>query len=228
MDYYIGMQEKQEVFTIMGGRIKIMRGIYNPTSDAVWLAAFIDGSPKTVLDVGCGTGAVALCMAARMPNLKITALDISADMLTAAKTNFALNGLGAEFINADILSWRTARTFDAVVTNPPYFHGTPAKHNAHHNANLSVWTKKCIARVRPNGIFATIVDAAETATVLSEMACHCGNIKILPLFSRKDTAERVILSGQVGRAAKTTIMQAMNMNDDAVLREGKSVADVRS
>ena len=45
------MTEKQDIFTIMGGRVKMRRGIYNPTSDAVWLAAFVDDTPKTVLDV---------------------------------------------------------------------------------------------------------------------------------------------------------------------------------
>lgn len=227
MDYYTGVQEKQDFFTIMGGRVKIMRGPYNPTSDAVWLAAFVDGAPKTVLDVGCGTGAVALCLAARYGEIQISALDISADMLSAAKENFAINGRTGEFINADILSWRTARIFDLVITNPPYFYGTPAKHNAHHNVNLGEWTKKCIARVRPNGTFATIVDAAETATVLSEIARHCGDIKILPLFGRKDTAERVLLSGRVGRAPKATLLSGMSMNNDDILRAGGSVRFVR-
>jgi len=228
MDYYIGVQEKQDIFTIMGGRVKIKRGIYNPTSDAVWLAAFVDTVPKTVLDVGCGTGAVALCLAARIPDIQITALDISPDMLAAAEQNFVLNQVNAEFINTDILSWRTAQTFDAVITNPPYFHGMPAKHNAHHNADLAAWTKKCIARVKPNGIFATIVDAAETATVLAEIAHHCGSIQILPLFSNKNSAERVLLSGRVGQSPKTKLMQGLLMNNDCILRDGKSVKDVLS
>ena len=88
MNYYIGMTEKQDIFTIMGGRVKMRRGIYNPTSDAVWLAAFVDTVPQTVLDAGTGTGGVALCLMARIPNIKMTALDISNDMLDAARENF--------------------------------------------------------------------------------------------------------------------------------------------
>ena len=53
------MTKKQGFFTIMGGRVKMEFGPYNPTSDAVWLAAFVDGRPKTVVAVGTGTGAVA-------------------------------------------------------------------------------------------------------------------------------------------------------------------------
>lgn len=220
------MTEKQEIFTIMGGRVKIRRCLYNPTSDAVWLAAFIDGTPKTVLDVGTGTGAVALCLMSRIQNIQMTVLDISNDMLSAARDNFALNDQTAEFINADIMSWNTTKTFDLVITNPPYFNGTPAEHNAHHNADLNQWTRKCIARVKPNGIFAIIVDMPWVGAVISEMSRHCGDFRILPLFSTKDTAERVLLSCRVGRAPNTTLYSGLSMNCDEILRDGESVADV--
>lgn len=212
----------------MGGRVKIQSGTYNPTSDAVWLAAFVDTHPKTVLDVGTGTGAVALCLMARIGGIDMTAIDVSDEMLVAARQNFELNGKSATFINADILSWRTNKTFDLVITNPPYFKGMPAAHNAHHNADLTLWTRKCIARTRPNGTFATIVDAAECATVIAEMTRHCGDIKVLPLFSNKNTAERVLLSCRVGRASHTTVFSPLSMNCDKILRDGVAAKDIIS
>ncbi len=217
------MIEKQDIFTIMGGRVKIRRGLYNPTSDAVWLAAFIDGHPKTVLDAGTGTGGVALCLMSRISGIQMTVLDISNGMLNAARDNFALNEQTAEFVNADITSWRTTKTFDLVITNPPYFNGTPAGHNAHHNADLNQWTRKCIARVKPNGMFATIVDSRQVGTVIGEMSRHCGDFRIMPLFSTKNTAERVLLSCRVGRAPNTTLYAGLSMNCDEILREGLSV-----
>lgn len=217
------MSEKQDIFTIMGGKVKIARGVYNPTSDAVWLAAFVGCNPKTVLDVGAGTGAVALCLMARIKDIQMTELDISQDMLGAAAKNFALNNQVAEFINADILSWRTKRTFDLVITNPPYFRGTPAMHNAHHNADLGEWTRRCIARVKPNGMFATIIDAKMLGVIVANMAAHCGDIKILPLFSKKTTAERVLVSGRVGSRTGTTIFTGISINCDKILRDGLSV-----
>ena len=210
----------------MGGRVKMISGPYNPTSDAVWLAAFVDTHPKTVLDVGTGTGAVALCLMARLDGIDMTAIDVSDEMLAAAKENFKLNDKTANFINADILSWRTNKTFDLVITNPPYFRGMPAAHNAHHNADLTLWTRKCIARTRPNGTFATIVDAAAASPVIAEMSAHCGDIKILPLFSNKNTAERVLLSARVGRAPHTTIFSGLPMNCDTILRDGLAVQDI--
>mgnify|MGYP003304723280 CR=1 FL=1 len=140
------MNTKQEIFTLLGGLVKIHRGIYNPTSDAVWLAAFAPSGIKTALDVGIGTGGVSLCLHAHAPNIKITGLDTSNEMLTECKRNAELNNTDIELINADINAWRTTRTFDLVITTPPYFYGTPAKHNAHHNADLNTWIKKCVAR----------------------------------------------------------------------------------
>ena len=220
------MTEKQDIFTIMGGAVKMRRGMYNPTSDAIWLAAFIDNAPKTALDVGTGSGGVALCLMARFPQIKMTAIDISPAMITAASENFALNNQTAEFIHTDITTWRTSRAFDLVITNPPYFNGTPATHNAHHNADLVQWTRRCIARVKPGGMFATIVDATRAGTVISEMTRHCGDLRIMPLFSKKNTAERVLLSARLGRGAQTKMYSGLDMNNQKVLRDGKSIWDI--
>jgi len=209
----------------MGGKVIMQPDQYMPTSDAVWVAAFADGKPKTVLDVGTGTGAVALCLMARISGIAMTAIDISPEMIAAAKRNFELNGQRADFINADILSWRTNKTFDLVITNPPYFKGTPAKHNAHHNTDLTLWVRRCIARTRPNGSFITIVDAPAVGTVISEMTAHCGDIQIFPLFSKKNTAERVLLSCRVGRAQSTTIFRGLSMNHDEILRDGLGIKE---
>ena len=131
------MSTKQEIFSLIGGRVKFKRGTYNPTSDAVWLAAFAASvDAKTILDVGIGTGGVSLCLSSHIPDAQITGLDISVEMLNQCEQNAELNSTDIELINTDIEQWRTNRTFDLVVTNPPYFYGTPAKHNAHHNANL--------------------------------------------------------------------------------------------
>ena len=129
LNYYIGMIQKQEIFTLLGGRVKIMRGIYNPTSDAVWLAAFAANvRAKSVLDVGVGTGGAILCLMSHRPDINTAVgIDVSPEMLNDCAKNAKLNEKSVELINADILSWRTTRTFDLVITNPPYFRGTPAQ-----------------------------------------------------------------------------------------------------
>lgn len=201
------------------------RGIYNPTSDAVWLAAFAPTTAKTVLDVGVGSGGVSLCILAHNPTATITAIDTSDDMLTACADNAALNNASIELIKSDIYSWRTARTFDLVVTNPPYFNGTPAKHNAHHNADLAAWISRCMARVRPMGTFCIITDASTLATAVSTMAQKLGDINIIPLFGANAYAERVLISGRLGTNGISRLHHGMSMNCEAILRDGLTIAE---
>ena len=220
------MTEKQAIFTLMGGRVHMRRGRYNPTSDAVWLAAFAPHGIKTVLDVGVGTGAVSLCIAANCSGIQLTGLDISPEMLAECEQNAKLNNTPIELINTDITTWHSARTFDLVITNPPYFRGTPARHNAHHNADITKWVRRCIARVRPRGYFCTIVDATRIADVLAVMQSHCGDIQILPLFGAHHWAERILVRGRVGTRGGTTVWSGLAMNNDMILRDGLTIDTV--
>ena len=208
----------------MGGRVKMRRGFYNPTSDAVWLAAFVPCAPKTVLDAGIGSGGVSMCIHAHHPDAKITGIDISPEMLVAAQDNAELNNCDLELISTDIYTWRTDRAFDLVVTNPPYFQGTPAKHNAHHNADLKTWVKKCIARTKPNGYFCIITDATTLGTIIPEISSKCGDLNIFPLFGARDTAERVLVRGRVGSRGISVLHRGLPMNWEPVLRDGLTIA----
>ena len=204
------------------------RGHYNPTSDAVWLAAFAPRGVKSALDVGIGTGGVSLCLLAHSPDTHITGIDTSDKMLSACRENAELNGANVELINADINTWRTTRTFDLVITNPPYFNGTPAKHNAHHNVDLGTWVARCIARVRPMGTFCIITDATTIACVIAEMSKKLGDITILPLFGARNVAERVLISGRLGSRGISVMNRGLPMNYDPVLRDGLTITDVLS
>ena len=222
------MSTKQEIFTLMGGRVRIHRGHYNPTSDAVWLAAFAPNNARTVLDVGIGTGGASLCYLANNPAAKITGIDTSVNMLRECERNAILNDTSIETIEQDINTWRTNRTFDLVLTNPPYFNGTPAKHNAHHNADLRTWISRCIARVRPMGTFCIITDATTIALVVSEMSQKLGDITIFPLFGAKNTAERVLISGKLGTKGISILHRGLPMNYTPILRNGLTIADTLS
>lgn len=204
------------------------RGHYNPTSDAVWLAAFAPARAKTVLDVGVGTGGVSMCILANNPEAKITGIDTSDKMLDACRENAELNGANIDLIIADITTWRTDKTFDLVVSNPPYFNGTPARHNAHHNADLKTWVARCVARVRPMGTFCIITDAATVGTVIAEMAKKLGDITIIPLFGARDVAERVLVSGRMGSRGVSVLHRGLPMNYEPVLRDGLTIADTLS
>ena len=78
----------------------------------------LDG--KEILDIGTGSGCIAISLAKNLPNAKVTALDISIDAIDVAKKNAELNNVEIEFINADIFNYESEKIFDIIVSNPPY------------------------------------------------------------------------------------------------------------
>lgn len=85
------------------------------------LERLVIDSTAEVLDMGTGTGAVALALATEQPKLRITATDISEAALTTAKQNAAaLDIERIEFIQGDWLSATGKQSFDLIVSNPPY------------------------------------------------------------------------------------------------------------
>ena len=77
--------------------------------------------PKRVLDIGTGSGCVAVTLKHFLPHLQISALDISGEALKVAENNAQINATKVKFHQADILkkiNWRTP--LDIIVSNPPY------------------------------------------------------------------------------------------------------------
>lgn len=91
------------------------------------LACLPESAPETrsprILDLGTGSGAVALALQHARPDAKVWAVDASEDALAVARANAARLHLGVQFMASDWLSavdvQRTGR-FDLIVSNPPY------------------------------------------------------------------------------------------------------------
>ncbi|PNQ72694.1 peptide chain release factor N(5)-glutamine methyltransferase [Hanstruepera neustonica] len=77
-----------------------------------------------ILDIGTGTGCIAITLAKKLPNAQVTAIDISEGALQIAKQNALDNKVEITFIKADILKKDDIdsknRKFDIIVSNPPY------------------------------------------------------------------------------------------------------------
>ncbi len=90
------------------------------TEELVRLMLKEDLDGKEILDIGTGSGCIAISLAKNLPNAKVSALDISSDALEVAKKNVELNNLDIEFINADIFEYQSDKKYDVIVSNPPY------------------------------------------------------------------------------------------------------------
>jgi release factor glutamine methyltransferase len=74
-----------------------------------------------VLDLGTGSGAVALAIGRERPACYVTATDVSADALAAARENANRNNIGnLEFLQGDWIGPVAERRFEVIVSNPPY------------------------------------------------------------------------------------------------------------
>ncbi|PXX23457.1 peptide chain release factor N(5)-glutamine methyltransferase [Arenibacter sp. ARW7G5Y1] len=74
-----------------------------------------------ILDIGTGSGCIAISLAKKMPNAKVYALDISQKALKIAERNALDNNVDIVFLEADILSFEGLKDkFDVIVSNPPY------------------------------------------------------------------------------------------------------------
>ncbi|MFB1034751.1 MAG: peptide chain release factor N(5)-glutamine methyltransferase [Sinobacterium sp.] len=83
--------------------------------------AFLSAKPQSeVLDLGTGTGAIALAMAKELPEAKVLGVDINHASIALAKDNAARNNIGN--VSFKQSSWYTelAGLFDLIISNPPY------------------------------------------------------------------------------------------------------------
>ncbi len=123
IQYIIGETE------FSGLKFKVDKNVLIPrpeTEELVqWVLDDVGGSknsPKLkILDIGTGSGCIAISLAKNLPNAEIFALDISEKALKIARENAGLNKVNVNFIQADILNLEALTgKFDVVVSNPPY------------------------------------------------------------------------------------------------------------
>lgn len=107
-----------------GLRLRATPAALVPRPETEWLLhlaleALSGSAAPRVLDVGTGTGALALGLKLACPDAAVTASDISPAALDLARENAQLNGLDVAFLEADLLAGLSG-PFDLIVSNPPY------------------------------------------------------------------------------------------------------------
>lgn len=87
-----------------------------------WILSYEKNKTPRILDIGTGSGCIALALKNEIPDSQVFAVDVSENALETAAENAAKNQMEVEFIHADILHWKTRvwKKFDVIVSNPPY------------------------------------------------------------------------------------------------------------
>ncbi|MEA4904642.1 MAG: peptide chain release factor N(5)-glutamine methyltransferase [Petrimonas sp.] len=86
-----------------------------------WIVDSVKNEPLKILDIGTGSGCIAVTLAKKLPFAEVHAWDISRDALEVARKNADKNGVHLSLAEKDILQESVSdETFDIVVSNPPY------------------------------------------------------------------------------------------------------------
>ncbi len=88
-----------------------------------WILESVSIVNPSILDIGTGSGCIAISLKIELPEAEVFALDISADALALAQANAALHEAAVRFIEKDVLLMKSTdlySKFDVVVSNPPY------------------------------------------------------------------------------------------------------------
>jgi tRNA1(Val) A37 N6-methylase TrmN6 len=201
--------------SVLGGRVTLHQPAvgYRVAIDPILLAAACPAEPgERVVDLGCGVGTAALCLARRVEGVHCTGIDLQADLATLANRNAQENGLAdrVSFIAGDILDRSLpiyVKPADHVIVNPPYLKrgaatpsGNPIKAlaNIEGDADLAAWVAAAAKAARPGGTITFIHRADRLPELLALLGSRCGGIAILPLHPKAGAAaHRAIVTGRL-------------------------------
>jgi len=201
----------------LGGALTLWqpRQGYRAGIDPVLLAASVAArAGQSVLDLGCGAGAAALCLGQRVSGLRLTGVERHAGYAALAERNGTDAGQRFEVWNADLAELPRqvkAVSFDHVIANPPYFDrstGTaaPDEHREvalGEDTGLETWIHVAAKRLKPWGYAHIILKADRLGDALAAITPRLGSIEIIPLAPRGGrAAELVILRARKEGRAK--------------------------
>jgi len=238
----------------LNGALEILqpRTGYRAGVDPVLLAATVPAfAGDSVLELGCGGGVASLCLAARVPGVTLTGIELQADYADLARRNATANGVPMEVHCADLRHLPDAvlqQNFNHVIANPPYYlrkHGTAATDAGRETAlaeqtPLADWIAVATRRLKPKGFLSVIQDAERLPELLAAMDDRLGGVKILPLSPRNGRpAQLVIMQARKGARAAPQLLAPIILHEGdahdgdresytpqirAVLRKGAALA----
>lgn len=198
----------------LGGRLRLMQPLkgYRAATDPVFLAAACPArTGESVLDLGCGAAAAALCLGIRVPGLALCGLELQPDYADLAQRNADRNGISLEVHAGDIarMPKPLRRDFDQVIANPPYYPpgGSPSPEPGRATAMqvatpLGDWVAAAARRLRPGGWLTLICGADALPEILTAMGSRLGSAAVLPLAAREGRAAlRVLVQARKGGRA---------------------------
>jgi tRNA1(Val) A37 N6-methylase TrmN6 len=234
---------------LLGGRVVLHQPAagYRAAIDPVLLAAAVPARPgEHVLDLGCGMGAAALALAARLPAVRITGLERDPTLARLCARNIEANKMAGrvEAVTGDLLAppaALAAGSFDHAMANPPFLEPgradlppDPGRRaaNVEGAAGLDDWIAAALAAVKPKGWLTLIHRADRLDALLGLLGGRAGAVTILPLWPRAgEPAKRVILRARKGARTPSQLLPGLVLHEgegftaaaQAILRDGAAL-----
>jgi tRNA1(Val) A37 N6-methylase TrmN6 len=237
----------------LGGRLKLVqpeRG-FRAGIDSVLLAASIPcNKGEALFEAGLGAGVAALCVAARVPAVRITGVEITLSYAMMAEQNARRNGFAESIrvIHGDVkealrhlADWPAHGSFNHAFANPPFFEDgtmTPSPNILKAAAtsfapdDIELWLKVLNVMLMPRGTATVIYRSESLGRLLAAMQGRFGDILVAPVHGR-DTmaASRVVVQGVKGSRGPLQILPGLVLHSrgaqftpqaEGILRDGQA------
>lgn len=183
-------------------------------TDGVLLGAWAAGG-RRILDIGTGSGLIALMMAQRFPEAKVVGIDIDEDACRQAELNVSASPFAGRItiVHSSLQDYTLSTpkaSFDAIVSNPPYFQ----------NSLKSPDDKRTIARHNDSLSF------RDLATCSRQLLAEGGTLSVIgPASAREDIESEAIINGmsvvnecliktRINKSARRFMVQMVNGSAD--------------
>ena len=232
------IQTSVELF--LGGKVTLVqpRSGHRAGLDAALLQALLPADAAGhAVELGSGTGAVSFCIATRAPGLRVSGVEISAELVACAREALRHPGNAGfaarvRLVETDVTSRRTTReaaglaegSADWVAMNPPFdVEGSvrpspdPARRFAHVAGPeaLAEWCRSAAGLLRPGGQLAVIHRAAALPALLGALEDRFGDCRIKPVHPSRDApASRVLVLARRGSRAGMRLMPGLVLHEN--------------
>jgi tRNA1(Val) A37 N6-methylase TrmN6 len=206
---------------ILNGQLSMLqpKNGYRIALDPIILSNFVQlEAGQSLLDVGCGVGAISLIIKLKNPAARVTAIDIDTNLCDLCLCNAKKNFLEIDVVNSALENFSLPEQclFDYVVTNPPFFDershriSTVKRRANFETMVLSEWIALCLKKLKNRGTFCIIHRPARLGEILACLEQKTGNIEIIPIFPKTgQDAIRIVVRSQKGSGGTMRIANGL-------------------